>query len=818
MLCIVGLLQLLQVPRLLLAICLVSTLVRPAICQGEDFSRDVLRTSFGVQFRHVASAMLVSDEYKQMFHLELPPKNLSKSLKDPFLQCVLNTSTSHETKMYMGSQCGDHLPFNQFLSELHHDYASKLDSTINAIYNLFPPYNVLQNRQTRRSPFDFVGHGLSWLTGVSTMSDLNDLKQTILKMIADTSKISGRVNQQVSDLTSMVQITNSRIEKIMHNVLQKNQVLEDIAVHYGRSLQSLANFTLILLRKVHLTNKLSIDLTDNLHSMEHVASGSLVPNLITPFVLGNVITHIQNYLKTNFPNFTLISNSKSLYYSQSDCVSVRYNNKIVIMKKFPLTNWNQRFSIYKVENFNIPISNNNSHATILTNLPNYVAISEDHKYYFQFDHKPVVKHEMLYTDNIPLQISNRTCIIALYQNNAVQITQLCTSVFLPSGLKSLIMRLDAIQILLIKIPKYTLILPNGSLIISEGCQSFCIKTIPCGSMIKTTQHVLPPHISDCTNITHQESIVFPINYPLLSAFFQQNELEISSKNMNLDKELNLVLPSIEFLKLNSSKILEEDKKVKLNLNSLAESISKEQNLFESDLHALKYDILANSQNPDTFDFKSWKDILLIVTTIVQILCFTMIIVLFWKLYKLNALILLNGINPVNSLNVSIPTRLIHDKFRSTKSTTLLPTTTAKPIPLFDIHFDFENSTKMFQILLFLIITILFMLVVYKLYTKSKFRTIHWTTTLFFNFSSESTIISLQGQTLPDHVDTFTFSSEHAISSVQLVGCLFPTLLLNWDFQIKHAFMTENIPFQKYIRLNWYQAFQLRTILKSRKSL
>ena len=785
----------------------------PVVSHGEHYNRDVLRSSFGVMFKYVASAKLVSDEYKQMFHVDLPPLDLIEKLEGPLVRCKVKTRGDEWIYTYTGLSCGDHVPYNEFLSTLHNDYVNKLNTTINKMYNLFVPHDGKDNKFARRALFGFLGTGLSYLTGLVTHDNLNDLKQTIIQIMSETSDLSGTLNNQLSDLSSMIKLSNVRINNVVNHIHDQNQVLLDMTIAHDRSLHSLANFTLLLFQKLHLFNKLSSDMAEHLQALERLSSGILEPSIISPAALDNVLNHITDHLQQNFPNVKLISTSKALYYSQADCVSVRIKNKILIMKKFPLTNWNQRFFIYQIKNFNIPISNNNSHATTLINLPAYVAISEDNEYYFPFDHVPIIKNEMLFLNSEPMENFNNTCIFALYKNDANKITKLCTSVFLPLGLKPSIIRLGVTKILLIQIPIYTLIFSNETQENYKGCHSFCIKTIPCGAMIKTESFLLPPKINGCGNETIQDITLFPINYALLSAFFQQNELQVFKSSMLLEKELDLVLPQIDFLKLNDSIHLEEDTNVKLNLNRLADSLSKDQVLFQNNIHALKYDVLTNFQNLEIFNYKSWRDILLSVTASIEIFYLLIIVVLFWKLHKLRILILLKTAHSTDGLRVTLPTQLIHHKLK-TPQTTVTPTQTPNDFASFDLHFDLDNSTKIFQVLLFLIITILFVCIVYKLYSKNKYNKFDWKTRLYFHFASGSQIITLYGQDLADHFDKFTFSSENSITSVQLVGCLFPNLLMNWNVIIKHEFIPDPIHFQNSFRLNWYQAYLIRKVLKT----
>ena len=124
-------------------------------------------------------------------------------------------------------------------------------------------------------------------------------------------------------------------------------------------------------------------------AMSQLVQGRLTIDIIVPQHLKAIITDINKQLEGQGSSLH-IQADVSLFYKQQDMVTVTHDTKFVYVKiRIPLSSPTTQFALYKIDAVPVPTSQDNVIYTIITQLPEWIAISLDTKSYISLSHKEV---------------------------------------------------------------------------------------------------------------------------------------------------------------------------------------------------------------------------------------------------------------------------------------------------------------------------------------------------------------------------------------------------------------------------------------------
>jgi hypothetical protein len=231
-------------------------------------------------------------------------------------------------------------------------------------------------------------------------------------------------------------------------------------------------------------------------------------------------------------------------------------------------------------------------------------------------------------------------------------------------------------------------------------------------------------------------------------------------------------------------------------------------LYDSQATAMAIEIQSNLEGLTGYDYSSWRDLTITINIILEVIGIVAFVILFWKVYKLQTLVLLL-IPPTETANFSVPKTLIHSTFKKTKLDTSIKTV---PSQTFDFHVDTYVPHQFLQIVVLLIISALLICIIVKMIQKRRNCQSHWTTSLYFNIVGQTDMLTIKGQILPDDLINYTFFSSSPIQDLQIVGWIFPQLKFCWNIEIRHEFLSNPVEFKNIVSMNWIQAIKVRKIL------
>jgi len=457
--------------------------------------------------------------------------------------------------------------------------------------------------------------------------------------------------------------------------------------------------------------------------------------------------------------------------------------------------------LYKVLVFPVPLNSSSTHATQITNLPPFIAISKDGNNYKYVELSTDninaclrFSHALYCSSHLPLNIQPlNSCPVSLFTGNKSNINANCNFGYFSNRITPAVTQLNETHFLVFNTSDITLDCPDRTTNVS-GCH-FCIITVPCNCSISTVSSFIPPRLSYCHHHSIPVTVLHPVNLALLQQFFNEEALAIIEAHDAFESPLNITIPSFNMFQHNFSTFLATEKIETLNLKKMAEAAKNDQEIYSSlaePILALKdYDI----------DEITPSFILSIVSSTLSILCLPGIIYLYFKYRRLASLLALTHItHPAQAAN--LPSFIYTTQAPMTTTTTLAPlhnmtTTTYSPL-------------LMFAAILFVFATYRFL----KYCFNSRFSS-----TLILEITDGTNVAQIPCLQLPPCIQHLEFSGDNCLPSVQVKISITSTLILDFgDFKILNKFDNCTLSLNPKIMITPLQAYKVNRLTKHKFSM
>ena len=177
-------------------------------------------------------------------------------------------------------------------------------------------------------------------------------------------------------------------------------------------------FTMHIVKNIYLSMALQEHFLQFVLGMQALINHNLSPLLIPITDMKSTIFNINAKLRKSNSELFVRDMSSHELYSDPKFHWTFTKSSLYITYYFPLSSSIPDLTLYKIHNIPVPLDNNSSHVTVLTNLPNYLALSNDQHYFTYFDNYPGSKHSNFIgasDTNVPLfSIAQSSCITALF--------------------------------------------------------------------------------------------------------------------------------------------------------------------------------------------------------------------------------------------------------------------------------------------------------------------------------------------------------------------------------------------------------------------
>lgn len=343
-------------------------------------------------------------------------------------------------------------------------------------------------------------------------------------------------NNRLSSAISGIQ-TNNKLINALRNEVEVNTM----------TLQSQENWLLSILLDEVAQHQIIRESYNNLYlGFATLLSGKLSPLVIPVSDLHTAISSIKNLVSLHRPMFHLIHTQPRYYYNHADFMLHRNNMQIIITVRFPLATHDQPLTLYKILSYPVPVNSSSQHATMLSNLPGYLAIPNNDHAFQSFASLPETSlydcdnsHHYIHCHfNLPMtSLKNMDCPMALFLANTTLIHQLCNFHFTPNIIIPTIRQLNQSHFLLVNVSTVHI-----QCYMKEtrqiGCH-YCLLQLPCNCSIISKHSYFMERFTGCHAESHILTITHPVNLALLQKFFGQQVTNSITANSTFPSPLNI---------------------------------------------------------------------------------------------------------------------------------------------------------------------------------------------------------------------------------------------------------------------------------------
>ena len=735
------------------------------------------RLNYGTVFRDEGKMFFSNDNWKHTFALELHYPDFS-------------------TPEIPSCDCPDLKQAWQDLAHLQNETFDYVNKSLNHINTILPNLDITpRSSRNRRSLLPFIGTISKGLFGLATTNDVQNVAKHVNALIRRSQALStGFVNNNAL-LTSFINHTDNRLSNLFSAVKENHGFLTKLAldmktttkIYRTQQTLILKTLTKILSDNGHIQKAYS-DLSEGSNML---LQGKL-PEQIVPYnVLQECIRNIS--FNVNKKGYSLFSSDPSFYYANAKTNVFRHGTTIFISMDFPLVNNDFMINLYKIFSYPVPINNTSPHVSKVTNLPDFVAVTHDGKFYTEINTVSLSTCKKYHTKTLcsfmlPLHhVSNPSCSLSLLKANKTDINKLCDFRFLPNKMKPAVLQLNLTHYLVYNTTQLNL-LCAGSLTKSlTGCH-FCLITVPCNCSINTTSVFIPHRFLNCHHHSKPITMLHPINLALLQQYFDTKVLDSIQAHTTYPEPLNISVPDFKIFEHQYSKIVATEQYEHLSLKKMALQAKQYKTVFTS----LADPLLESSIKSD--NSFSWVTVLAASSTALTVICTIAVTFLFRKYRRINQLLLTSQlIAQAKAMPIDLPSFIY---------TTLAPVTTTNS-PTFDI----DSIPPSNVLTLVLCITVILLYKVVRYFCRSI-----QTSTLILEVTNGYSSIQFPCLKLPKCIQHLNFEGADFVKNLTISNGKFPKLTIDFgDFSIYNRITKQHVPLITLHRLNPLQGYRLRSI-------
>lgn len=412
-----------------------------------------------------------------------------------------------------------------------------------------------------------------------------------------------------------------------------------------------------------------------------------------------------------------------------------------------------------------------------------------------------------------MKVGKENCVMSLFTGNVRDIKHYCKIVILKEGMQSLMERLTVTKVLLINIEHFKIKCPHKTETRHEGCRH-CIIKIGCGCRVANEKFFVTPQFAKCANTTENMTRVYPFNLRILSEFFGRSELRDLRANTLLEEQLEIVLPQFRFEEGKGKDHVQNEEKIKVDIDKLMEKIKGEGKIYET--HAMVLAERMEDMDARAVDTWDWKDLTLLITTIMTGLCMILIMILFARVIKLSAVMIISP--TVRAIEEGVTRRvLIYKKEEPEPEIEEIVITEefgkrneTETAWIMDIKLSDHAST--IQLTLIIIITLILIYICIKIFKKIQNNYTQFSSAIWINLSHGKRVIPIRIQVLGDAIENFIFEGLEGVKSVELRWGIAPTLNIEWGISARHKTTDRKIEIREEVKLSWRQYIQIKAII------
>ena len=524
----------------------------------------------GVQFSNKKDIYFSVTDWHHTIRLDVPQKvdfndhdniTLCKKTFYSELGCPLSTGIS------------------SYFNHLHEDLKQVHD-----IIQGIVPYISFDTHKKRG--LSYVGDLGTHIFSIATEGQLAVLKKHINAIVGEVNDITNVFSHTQGEMTSFIHDVKEEMKNFDEFVKESAQIRQYILDEIQTRDKIHEINERIILRYTEKIAQIRASLNKLIIGINGLNAGKLSSHIIAADRLNNIIQNISAKLKNVSDDYQLISDDAAYYYKNADFIYGQYNNSIYVTISFPVVR-RGNYKIYQVDQFPIPINEeiNNTDASMLTSIENYFVINNDDNAYATFDNnflKGCVTYGqfILCKTEIVMYSANKiNCLAELYSyKNLNTINEVCKYKMIPHMLTPSIMYIywDTVIAYMQKNIQIDCLTEQSKSV--KDCK-FCILKLPCKCQIRGVQEETLHNFESCVVESQSVDILYPINIPLLSHFFNNSILDEVLTSTDFTNKTIINLPKYQMFEHKSREILDRSKQIEISLDHFATKTKRNEKIY-----------------------------------------------------------------------------------------------------------------------------------------------------------------------------------------------------------------------------------------------
>jgi hypothetical protein len=175
------------------------------------------RLNYGLSAAKIDHACIVSAHVTHVFHVELPRQG-----------DMIPKSEPNNTIRACSTLCKQLAPIQDATRELTDTLRSSIKQLIAKSYDLIPELGISTKRRNNRALFDAIGNAASYLFGIGTQADNQNLQNEIDKIRAIAATDAAASGRQKQDVLTFTKLTNDRLDTMTKILSTERHTIETI--------------------------------------------------------------------------------------------------------------------------------------------------------------------------------------------------------------------------------------------------------------------------------------------------------------------------------------------------------------------------------------------------------------------------------------------------------------------------------------------------------------------------------------------------------------------------------------------------------------
>lgn len=788
-------------------------------------SQLILRQHLGVAFKPIMTITPIIGYWAHTFEVQLP--------KVPLMRNVSELSCTNQSELGIRYyNCMRIAATQKYIVDMHNNMSKVLADMYEDIQAVVPAYTSKGQINRKRSFSSFVSRILQYTVGTARDVDLQILSQHVSELDRLTAAVASEFAKSENLVGSISKATNDRIDALQHLMAIQH---ETMVQQYDRARNSI-EFERLAVSMVEktLSNmiqfvKMAVNALEFKESIFHtVQSGHIDSFLVPPDLIQNVLNNITASLSSIHSGFKIGFHSVSDFYKTSNYLMSLRNHTLILMVNIPLSVIERPLVLYKIRVFQVPISPNDSHTTMLDTPYQGLAYAPDQNYFIQFTKMPIHDTHFVDLNDIDETLvpsASETCLTAIFADNLRMVKDLCTFHLLPNSLRPSMQLLDPTTVLMTHVTYYNVTCSTGQTFTKTGCLQ-CIHIFSCNCSLSAAEAFIPARLESCPSSQFErrnQNYLYShsTNLMYLRNLFDPDVLQDLTASTRLMRPIETKLPKFQLLDKEYLEGLAVVDNTRLHLQKVTNLSAQMQTIYRSAAeklgHELKKKQLEEQMENEIIQSESYP-IFLIVLVVISGLA---LILASYNAIRVRILIAtIASLRQADAASLTYFTRptpklpRILDFFATTSTTSSNQITTLETAPA-------ANQAVIYLLLYAILIAAILMLIT--VFVFIIYYSCHWRKR--DNFSRFRMVVEIGNQVescylhlnyLSDNPSNYRFYKGAAKPSFRLSGWVMSHVYINWrGFMIWHFPTKTAVTLNRKAQISCFQANKLKRILRSK---